>query len=386
MVEKRRVIEIYLDENRGINWHIKGPEQGVDFYIKPLRRISSFAMAQVRHLPVIDKGRIIVVCLSPDYIVGVVATVQNPNVQVSLLCFDKSVEKILLKKVKKYKNIEVLLVSDMPSFPEEIQAFFMTVDTLTDRIFSFDLLERFISQAPLKSLVNLALPTLRKKDFANRLQKYLGNLINYRFKGGLLVYGLTKKSSLKWTSREAKDIMSVQEGKVIVFSRPNCGYNSVKVSGLALAESVDFVGGETILEYNGANGVGSLLLARRMQVCNKLPKKIIVQDSRIRSIDMCSKNANENNFNFLNVCFEVNKKTKAEIILIHPKHFKDFSSVEKLLATAYHQLKSKGKIYIVSKHYAEYKKMAKHYGFNRIDYKNRRGYDITICQKGSIDV
>ena len=382
MDKSKQIIEIYLADGKGTDWYLEGP-QNYTFYVKPLAKILPSEMELIRSLPIMSEGRIILPILSRSYIVAIIATKLNPNVKITLLTFDSGIQEFVSEKTKNFANIQSLLIADSPAFDEPLQAVLFSIQESTDRLLTFDLIERLTMVMPNESLMTITVPIVRRKDLFTKMNKHIKNVVSDRFvrKGGVIMRGLTKKEP-SWTARESQHAVSIKEGIVNIFTRPGCGYKAIAEGGLALAESIDFDGGENIIELHCANGLTSILLIKRMLVAGKEAKQIILQDSRIRSFEMCQKNIEANKITFAQaeLSFHHQEKEKFDIIIAHPPHFKNRSAIEDIMSFAQKQLSCDGKLYLVSKHHATYNEIAKDYNLD-VSLKKRRGYQITVCQR-----
>ena len=288
--------------------------------------------------------------------------------------------KAMSNSLKAFKNIEVKLAADMAPAKSENVLVVLTVLNNSDRLFSFDIIEKLNDVLPDGTDVYMLIQRKRQKDFMKKLQKEFsgGNVID-KCREAILYKCKTKTEKNKWSAREKTVEVDAIGANISMKTRPGVfAHGRVDTGGLALYESIEIESGEKVLELGCGAGLVSLLLAKKY-AAEKAAFHMV--DSDIRAIECAKDNVAENGFD--NVSCELNDSFESDeeydVVVGNPPYYANYRIAEYFIKTAAAVLSNAGRLYIVSKHADKIGELAADNDFT-FEHIKRRGYDITVCK------
>ena len=304
----------------------------------------------------------------------------NPNAKITVYERDAHDFRMMKQSLEAFKNIEVKLAADIEASKSENILVIITALNNSDRLFSFDIIEKLNDVLPDKSDVYMLIERKRQKDFMKKLQKeFFGGSVIDKCREAILYSCKTNTEKNKWTSREKLVEVDAIGAEISMKTRPGVfAHGRVDTGGLALYETVELQPGEKVLELGCGAGLSSLLLARKF-ASRKASFHLV--DSDVRAIECTKKNIEENGFE--NITCELSDQFESEevfdVIIGNPPYYANHRIAEYFIETAARHLADNGRLYIVSKHANQIGEMAEDNDFN-IRHVKRRGYDITVCK------
>jgi len=250
----------------------------------------------------------------------------------------------------------------------------------SDRLFSFDIIEKLNDVLPNGTDVYLLIQRKRQKDYMKKLQKEFssGNVID-KCREAILYKCKTNAAKNKWSPREKVVDVDAIGAKVSMKTRPGVfAHGRVDAGGLALYESVELEDGEKVLELGCGAGLVSLLLAKKF---NGQKNAFHLVDSDARAIECTKENVALNELD--NMSAELNDAFESDeefdVVVGNPPYYANHRIAEYFIKTAASVLANNGRLYIVSKHADKIGELAEDNDFV-CEHIKRRGYDITVCK------
>ena len=304
----------------------------------------------------------------------------NPKAKMTVYERDAHDYRMMTQSLSAFKNVEVKLASDIEPSKNKNVMVILTVLNNSDRLFSFDIIEKLNDVLPDRSQVFMLIERKRQKDFMKKLQKeFFGGELIDKCREAILYTCKTKREANKWTAREVDVEVDAIGADITMKTRPGVfAHGRVDTGGLALYETAEIQPGEKVLELGCGAGLSSLLLAKKFE---EQKAKFHLVDSDIRAIECCKKNIIGNGFK--NISCELNDKFETDdlydVIIGNPPYYANHRIAEYFIETAARVLADNGRLYIVSKHSTKIGEMAEENDF-QFEHLKRRGYDITVCK------
>ena len=248
----------------------------------------------LKHLPAFD-GEVIFPFTGNTPIVPACYATLNPDSKFTVYERDAHDCKAMQNSLKVFRNVKVKLATDMGSSSSENIMVVLTVLDNTDRLFSFDIIEKLNDVLPDGTEVYMLIQRKRQKDFMKKLQKEFsgGNVID-KCREAILYKCKTKTEKNKWTPREKVVEVDAIGAEISMKTRPGVfAHGRVDTGGLALYESVEIEAGEKVLELGCGAGLASLLLAKKFSE-EKASYHLV--DSDARAIECAKENIAANGF------------------------------------------------------------------------------------------
>ena len=333
----------------------------------------------LRHLEKFD-GEVILPFPGNVPIVAACYASLNPNTKFTVYERDAHDFRMMSQSLKEFKNVKVKLATDIEAPKSDNVLVILTVLNNSDRIFSFDIIEKLNDVLPDRSEVFMVIERKRQKDFMKKLQKeFFGGSLVDKCREAILYTCKTKREANKWAAREVDVEVDAIGADISMKTRPGVfAHGRVDTGGLALYESVEINDGDKVLELGCGAGLSSLLLAKKFA---EKKAKFHLVDSDIRAIECCKENIIANGFK--NIKCELNDKFDSDdlydVVIGNPPYYANHRIAEYFIETAARVLADNGRLYIVSKHSTKIGEMAEENDM-KFEHLKRRGYDITVCK------
>ena len=333
----------------------------------------------LRHLQEFD-GEVIFPYTGNSPIVPACYATLNPDTKFTVYERDAHDYRMMKKSLAAFKNISVKIATDIEAPKSGKVLAIVTVLNNSDRLFSFDIIEKLNDVLPDRSDVFMLIERKRQKDFMKKLQKeFFGGSVIDKCREAILYKCKTKAEANKWTAREKTVEVDAIGAKISMITRPGVfAHGRVDTGGLALYESVEINSGEKVLELGCGAGLSSLLLAEKY---SDTKASFHLVDSDIRAIECTKRNIADNGLS--NVTCELSDQFETEeqydVVIGNPPYYANHRIAEYFIETAARVLADNGRLYIVSKHESKIGEMAEENDFV-FEHMKRRGYDITVCK------
>jgi len=332
------------------------------------------------HLPAFS-GRVVLPHTGGSPLIPAVIAALNPAANVELVELDQHDARLLGEKLSSLRNIRVLCAADAEPVDSLRQSGVLLLTERLDRLLAFDYLERLDRILPASSPVLAMIPKKRATDFTQKLeQHFLKRRTLHSDRHVVIMQGVAGGDPAAWTPRAHEFEASTPTEKVRLITRPGVfAHGRADAGGLALAESVELLPGQKVLELGCGCGLVGLLLAARL----KDGAELVLVDSNARAVECARRGAELNSF--ANIKVELSDVFEPEVasfdcVLGNPPYYAQRRIAEYFIEVAAHALRPGGTLWLVSKHGAEMEALAATRNL-QTETRHRRAYDISLCRK-----
>lgn len=363
----------------GRTWQLAGPG-GVELCVENLREAQPAEMALLPHLPAFS-GRVVLPHTGGSPLIPAVIAALNPAANVELVELDQHDARLLGEKLSSLRNIRVLCAADAQPVDSLRQSGVLLLTERLDRLLAFDYLERLDHILPAGSPVLAMIPQKRRTDFTQKLeQHFLKRRVLHSDRHVVIMQGVAGGAPAAWTPRAHEFAGSTPTEQVQLITRPGVfAHGRADAGGLALAESVELLPGQKVLELGCGCGLVGLLLAARL----KDGADLVLVDSNARAVECARRGAERNGFAHIKVelsdVFEP-EAASFDCVLGNPPYYAQRRIAEYFIEVAAHALRPGGTLWLVSKHGAEMESLAATHNL-QTETRHRRAYDISVCRK-----
>jgi 16S rRNA G1207 methylase RsmC len=374
-----RNIDVPLNSN-GKPRTLKGPD-GVLFDVQSIRHVDDLLKFSLLNLPTGFDNFIFPNTGNSPVIPACLAAL-NPQSKVHVFEQDAHDYRYMNNALERLDNVSLTLAPDMSFEGKGTCAAFYSVFDTTDRLLSFDIIERLTNQLPDNSTVYFMITKKRHKDFMKKLTKdFIKGSVIAKSKTAALFRGVTSKAKDCWSPRCKTVEVDAIDAALGMVTRPGVfTHGRVDEGGLSLYDGLELNPGENMLELGCGAGLVSLLAAARMRNTKGVfTGSIHMVDSHSRAIECAEKNIAALGISGLTSELSDQLKTnkKFDVVAGNPPYYANHRIAEYFIEVASEVLKKKGRLYIVSKHAEAMEEIAKSMGFSVSSFK-RRGYIITV--------
>ena len=305
------------------------------------------------------------------------AAVDKPGRIVQVECLDVHVAHLIERQVKR-QRLDTVRVACRP-YVEERETYDAACLQLSRNDMSGELVEDVLQQIHLALSMNgrcwVAVEGDHKR-VAQRMRDLFGACTVLSKTRSVALLESVKKGSLKKIrSFEAAFDMTLPGGyRIHLSTLPGVfAHRRVDEGAQALAETIDVVDGDSVLDLGCGCGAVGLALAARAKL-----RKATFVDSHVRAVHVTRLNSERNGWRDVDVQLSdcgPGGDERFTVFAGNPPYFGDFKIAGFFLQVAAERLEPGGRAYIVSKQGERISELARE-GFGNADILRRRGYDI----------
>ena len=368
---------------QGRTWTLAGPAGPVR--VEGLAELRTDEARLARYLPACA-GRVLIPLTDGSPLIPAVVAQLNPGATIDVNVLDRHDERLLRSKLAPFRNIRVACAADLPASAAAEQTGLLLLHDRTDRFLAWDFIERLDHILPAGSPVVALAPAKRRGDFTVKLGQHLRKLQEvHRDRVCAIWRGLAGGDPRAWTPRWCEFTATTPTEKVRLCSRPGVfAHRRPDTGGLALAECAVVRPDQRILELGCGCGLTGLLLAERLRLDGgAVTGELVLVDSNARAVDCARRGAELNGLSFVRVLHHDQYQPAPEsfdVVLGNPPYYAGHRIARHFIEVAARALRSRGGLWLVSKHGATLAELADRYGF-AVETTRRRGYDISVCRK-----